>query len=179
MAGVSEPLFWPGRVATTLHTIEGHGELAPSILVWMFLFARRLTLVPFDPLVSPSLCVSLIPELCFPWHPQPWPLRKCVGDFEIVSPLSFEYPSATQKVQFVGLGFLGLGQSAAVTVLILLDLDHKVLVSTQVNMGLFLGVLAQLVLDNRAGCDLGEWFGVDWWFMGPMTRVVVVMEGAQ
>jgi hypothetical protein len=95
MAGVLKPLFWPGKVTSTLRTAERFGEPTPSVPVWMLHFSCRLNLVPYEPLVSPSLCVAPLPELRFPCHPQPWPLRKCAGDFELASPLPFEYPSVS------------------------------------------------------------------------------------
>jgi hypothetical protein len=106
MVGVLEPLFWQGRVATTMCTVEGFREPTPFVPdpMRMLRSSCRLTLVPSEPLAAPSLCVDLLLELCFPWKHQPWSLRKCVGDFEFAA-LLFEYPSAAQKVQFVGHGF--------------------------------------------------------------------------
>jgi hypothetical protein len=66
---------------------------------------------------------------------------KCDRDFELVSRLPFDYPSTAQKVQFVSPGFQGSGQSTVVFSSIIMDLDQKVLVSAQVTLGLFLGVL--------------------------------------
>jgi hypothetical protein len=63
--------------------------------------------------------------------------------------------------------------------MVLLDLDHKILVSTQANLNLFLGFLSLVVLGDRAASALDQWFGVDWWFLGLVNGVVVVMEGAQ
>jgi hypothetical protein len=60
-----------------------------------------------------------------------------------------------------------------------MDLDEEVLVSTQVTLGLFLGVLAQVVLGDRAAWALDQWFGVDWWFQRVVIGVVVVMEGSR
>jgi hypothetical protein len=159
--------------------LEGFGEPTPSVPAWMLHSAQRLTLVPSEPLVAPSLYLHLLPELHFPGHPQPWSLRKCVGGFELVAPLPFECPSAAQKAQSVGPGHQGSDQSVAVSALVLLDLDQKLLVSAQVTLGLFLGVLALVVLGDRAASALDQWFGVDWWFLGVVTGVVVVMEGAQ
>lgn len=68
MAKVSEPMFWPGRVAATLRTTEGIGELAPSVSARMSRSVRMLTLVPFEPLVSPPLYLRQLTALCFPSH---------------------------------------------------------------------------------------------------------------
>jgi hypothetical protein len=63
--------------------------------------------------------------------------------------------------------------------MVILDLDLKLMVSAEEIMGLLLGVLALVVLGDRAASALDQWFGVDWWFLGVATRVVVVMESAE
>jgi hypothetical protein len=129
MSRISKPLFWPKRVATTLHTVEGSREPTPSIPAWMSLSSWKLTRVPSEPLVSPSLYLRLLLELCFPGHPQPWSLRKYDGDFELAATPPFESHFSTQKAQFSGPGCPGSDQSTAVYALVLLDLDQKLLVS--------------------------------------------------
>jgi hypothetical protein len=60
-----------------------------------------------------------------------------------------------------------------------MDLDQQILVSTQATLGLFWGFLTLVVLGDQAASDLDQWLGVDWWFLGVVTGVVVLMEGAQ
>jgi hypothetical protein len=142
MEEVLEPLFWPGRVATTLCTGEVFGEPNPSVLARMSQFAQKLTWVPSKPLVSRSLYLCLLHALHFPGHSQPWSLMGCAGYFELVAPPPLECPFSTQKAQSAGPGCLGLDQSVVGSALVLLDLDQKLLVSAQATPGLFLGVLS-------------------------------------
>jgi hypothetical protein len=65
-----------------------------------------------------------------------------------VTPPLFECPFSTQKAQFVGPQRLGSDQSAAISALVLLDLDQKLLVSSQAIMGLFLGVMSLVFLGD-------------------------------
>jgi hypothetical protein len=104
---VSEPLFWLGRVATTLCTVEGSGEPTPSVLAWMSCSTWKLTRVPSEPLVCPPFTCIRLPALHFPGHPQPWSLRGCVGYFELAAPPWFGCPFPAQKAQSVGPGCLG------------------------------------------------------------------------
>jgi hypothetical protein len=95
---VLQPLFWPDSVATTLRTAEGFGEPTPSIHALMLHSPLKLTMVPSEPMVAPPLYFPPLPELRFPWHPQPWSLRQCAGVFELASSPSFDCPSPAQKV---------------------------------------------------------------------------------
>jgi hypothetical protein len=90
-----------------MHTVEVFGEPTPSVPVRMSSSAWRLNPVPSEPQVAPSLCVTPLPELCFPGHPQPWSLRKCAGDFEPASPPLFDCPFSAQMTQCVGVGHPG------------------------------------------------------------------------
>jgi hypothetical protein len=98
MEGVSKPLFCLGRVAKTLHTAKGFGEISPSVPALMLCFYLKLSFVPSKPLVTMPLYVPPLSELCLPWNPQPWSLRQCDGNFELVASLPFECSYATQKV---------------------------------------------------------------------------------
>jgi hypothetical protein len=104
MEGVLEPLFWPDRVAATLRTAEGFGELAPSVPMLMFHSISMFSQVPSQPFGSLPLYVPLLSELRFSWHPQPWSLRKFSRDSGLPASRSFgslskmEHPYATQKV---------------------------------------------------------------------------------
>jgi hypothetical protein len=108
--------------------------------------------------MAPSTLV--IEEVC-------WGLWTCAS-LPFASSLRMECPYAAQKVQSVGPGLQGLGQSVAVSAQVLLDLDQEVLVSARVTLGLFLGVLAsaRVVLGDRAAWVLDQWFGVDCQFLG-------------
>jgi len=106
-------------------------------------------------------------------------MRGCVGFFGIVAPPWFGCPFLVHEVQSTGLGCMGLDQSATCSALVLQDLDQKFLVLTWATPGLFLGVLAPLDLADQDALALGLWFGVDWWFLGVATGVVVMTEGAQ
>jgi hypothetical protein len=97
MEKVSEPLFWLGRVVEMPRTAEGFGEPTPYVPARMSRSAQMLILVPSEPLVSPPLYLRRLPTLCFLGHPQPWPLRGCVGYFELLAPPRFGCPFPAQK----------------------------------------------------------------------------------
>jgi hypothetical protein len=131
-----------------MHSVEGFGEPTPYVPARMLRSTQRLTLVPFETMVSPSLYIAPLLELHFPGHPQPWSLRICARDFELVTPLCFECPFVAQMTQYVGSRHQGLDQSSAVPTPVLLDLDQNLLVYSQAIMGLFLGVSALVVLGD-------------------------------
>jgi hypothetical protein len=93
LEGTLKHMFCPGRVAATLCTAEGFGGLAPYVLALMLCFVLNSSQIPSEPLVSLPLYGPQLPGLRFQWHPQPYLLRKCVGDFRIVSSLLFASPS--------------------------------------------------------------------------------------
>jgi hypothetical protein len=178
MEKVLEPLFWPGIVATTLRIAEGFGEPSPFVPARVSCSAQMLTLVPFEPMVSPPLYLRRLHALHFLGHPQPWSVRGCAGYFELAAPPWFGCPFPAQKAQSASPGCLCLDQSVAGSALVLRGLDQRLMVSAQATPGLFLGVISLLSLGDRAASALDLWFGVDWWFLGVATGVVV-MGGAQ
>jgi hypothetical protein len=89
-------MFWLGKFATTLRIAEGFREPTPFFPVLTLHFVLKLSQVPYEPLVSPPLYVPPLSGLCCPWHPQPWSLKKCVGDFGLAAFLRFAYLSRTE-----------------------------------------------------------------------------------
>jgi hypothetical protein len=98
--------------------------------------------------------VASLSDLCFPSHPQPWTLRKYVGEFELVTPLPFKCPYVAQKAQYVSHGCQGSNELATVSAPVLLDLYQGVIFSTQITLGLFLEVLALVFLWGQSASSL-------------------------